>query len=89
MPNTTDEDENETIPVVIELPLLDEKGIEALQEFLWNLVMLFEGQYYHQLDQRKRGTLTRDPFQHWKRVAPTPVEPKEGLDEDPDDEIPF
>lgn len=88
MSNTTDE--NETIPINIEVPVLDEKGVEALQVFLWNLVMTFESQYYHQLHRyrRKRG-LTRDLFQHWKPVTPAPVEPKDGIDEDLDDEIPF
>lgn len=82
---------NESIPVVIELPVLDDKGVEALQEFLWNLVIQFESQYYHQLQryQRKRDALTGDPLQPWKRMTLTPVEPQDGIDEDLDDEIPF
>jgi len=78
MLNKTHKDD--TVPIVIELPVLDDEGVEALQEFLWNLVMTFESQYYHQLQRyrRRSDAPTRDP-----------IEPQDGPDEDLNDEVPF
>ena len=81
----------ETVPIVIELPVLDDEAVEALQEFLWNLVMTFESQYYHQLQRchRKLDAKTRDPLEPWTRVTPTPSDPDTALDDELNDDIPF
>ena len=86
--------ETETIPFVVELPVLDDEAVDALQEFLWNLVMQFESQYYHQLrrHQQKLDALHRDPLEPWKRITPAPANPDltlEDVDPDFNDDIPF
>lgn len=81
----------ETVPFIIDMPVLDDETVAAVNTFLWDLVTQFESQYLGQLQRyhRKIDALDRDPLQPWKRITPAAPEPDTGLDDELNDDIPF
>ena len=81
----------ETVPFILEVPVLDDDTVAALDAFLWDLLTQFESQYLHQLQRhhRKLDALTRDPLEPWKRITPAPLDPEDPLDDELNDDIQF
>ena len=57
-----------TVAFILEVPVLDDKAVAAVNAFLWDLLVQFESQYYSQLQRhhRKLDALRRDPREPWK-----------------------
>ena len=85
--------ETETDLMILEVPVLDDETVDALQTFLWDLLRQFENHYFHQLRRyhRKLDAETRDPLEPWKRLTPSPPDPdpEDALDDELNDDITF
>lgn len=81
----------ETDLVMIEVPVLEDDAVAAVQDFLCDLLRQFENHYFHQLQRyhRKLDARDRDPLEPWKRVTPSPVDADDPLDDELNDDIPF
>jgi hypothetical protein len=79
----------ETDLLILEVPVLEDEAVAALQDFLWDLLTQFESHYFMQLQRhhRKLDAIDRDPLEPWKRLTPDAADPE--VDEDFNDELPF
>lgn len=83
---------NETVPIVIDMPVLDNEAVAAVSTFLWDIVSQFESQYFGQLQRHYRGLddAGRDPMRPWlPRHVPPPADIDPQVRDDLDDEIAF
>lgn len=80
---------DQTVAFILNVPVLDDEAVDAVNAFLWDLLVQFESQYFSQLQRhhRKLDALRRDPLEPWKNRAPDLADPES--DEDFNDEIPF
>lgn len=78
-----------TVPFILNVPVLDDEAVDAVNTFLRDLLVQFENQYFSQLQRhhRKLDALRRDPLEPWKNRAPDLPDPQG--DEDFNDENPF
>jgi hypothetical protein len=80
----------ETLPFVLEVPILEDAAVDALHTFLLDLLTQFENHYYGQLQRHQQNLdeWRREMIeQHRVRTSPT-LNPDGSGDLDFNDEIP-
>ena len=40
---------DQTVPFILDVPVLDDEAVDAVNAFLWDLLVQFESQYFSQL----------------------------------------